>query len=157
MDQLICPDCGKILDPANHGELVCDGQVYCDGCRLYDRRLLQPREFEEIQEWSRRIIQSFGFEPVILLKGEEGPPPGPFDFLEDKKLLMAEADHRRREIVLYPAGLRLATLCHELAHLITGQDHTADWAKVFAKLAAWVKARLPESRDTAGIYAKLLK
>jgi hypothetical protein len=157
MDQLICPDCGKILNPANHSELVCDGEVYCDGCRLYDRRLLQPREFPEIQEWSRRIIQAFGCEPVVLIKGNEGPSPGSFDFLNDKKLLMAEADHGRREIVLYPAGLRLATLCHELAHLMTGQDHTVIWAITFAKLVAWVKERLPESYDTAGIYVNLLK
>ena len=157
MDQLICPDCGKSLDPANHGELVCDGEVYCDGCGLYDRRLSQTREFEEIQDWGRRICQAFGFGPVVIVEGDEGPRPGPFDFLEDKKLLMAEADHREREIILYPPGLRLATLCHELAHLMTGQDHTVTWAQTFAKLAAWVKERLPEDRFTMGMYVNLQK
>ena len=157
MRVLICPDCGKILNPANHGQLVCDGEVYCDGCRLYDRRLLQPREFEDLKEWGRRVCEAFGFEPVALVKGGTGPQPGPFDFLADKKLLMSEADHRRGEIVLYPPGWRLTTLCHELAHLMTGQDHTATWATTFAELVAWVKARLPESGDTAGMYVNLLK
>ncbi len=157
MDRLACPECGKILDPAEHGKLVCDGQVYCDGCRLYDRRLLQPRDFKELQDWNRRICQAFGFKPWPLVQGEAGPPPDPFDFLEDKKVLMAEADHREGVIVLYPPGLRLATLCHELAHLMTGQDHTAAWAVTFARLVAWVKERLPKSSDTAGIYVNLLK
>lgn len=156
MEALICPECGKTLNPADHGRLVCDGEVYCDGCRLYDRRLIQPREFEDLEEWGRRICQAFGREPTVLVKGEAGPPAGPFDFLEDKKLLMAEADHRKGVIVLHPPGLRLTTLCHELAHLMTGQDHTAAWAKTFAELAAWVKERLPHSVDTAGIYVKLL-
>ena len=157
MDILICPDCGKELNPANHGALVCDGEVCCDGCNLYDRRLIKPREFEEIQGWGRRICQAFGFEPVALVKGDEGPPPGPFDFLNEKKVLMAEADHRQGEIVLYPAGWRLTTLCHELAHLMTGQDHTAAWAKMFAKLVAWVKERLPEDHFTKGMYVNLVK
>jgi hypothetical protein len=157
LNQLICPDCGKELNPVDHGSLVCDGEVYCDGCRIYERELIRPREFQEIQDWSRRICEAFGFEPVVLEKGEAPPAPGPFDFLTDKKLLMAEADHRRGEIVLYPPGWRLATLCHELAHLMTGQDHTAAWARTFAALAAWVKARLPQNTDTAGIYVNLLK
>jgi hypothetical protein len=157
VDQLICPDCGTILNPANHGGLVCDGEVFCDGCRLYDRRLMQTREFEEILAWSRRICEAFGVEPVTLVKGDEGPPPGPFDFLDDKKLLMAEADHREGVIILYPPGLRLATLCHELAHLMTGQDHTVAWAITFARLVAWVKERVPKGQETAGIYVNLLE
>jgi hypothetical protein len=44
--------------------------------------------------------------------------------------------------MLHPPGHRLMTLCHELAHLFTGQDHTEDWALTFAALTAWVKARL---------------
>jgi hypothetical protein len=157
MNLLTCPGCGKSLDPANHGELVCDGEVFCDGCRLYDRRLIQPREFQEIQDWNRRICEAFGFEPVTLRQGDDRLPAGPFDFLDDKKLLMAEADHREGVIVLYPPGLRLTTLCHELAHLMTGQDHTLEWARTFAKLVAWVKARLPEDHYTTGIYVDLLK
>ena len=154
---LTCPGCSKILDPVNHGGLVCDGEVFCDGCKSYERQLLTARPFEEIEEWSRRICLAFGYEPVKLIPGER-PPVGPFDYLdENKKLLMAEADHREREIVLYPGGLRLATLCHELAHLLTGQDHTVTWAVTFANLVAWVKERLPKSNDTAGIYVNLLK
>ncbi|MDI6852689.1 MAG: hypothetical protein QME75_03650 [Deltaproteobacteria bacterium] len=156
MQALICPDCGKILDPADHGRLVCDGRVYCDGCRLYDRRLLEPRAFRELQEWGRRLCEAFGCETIALLKGDAGPPPGPFDFLQETKLLMAEADHRAKAITLYPPGLRLATLCHELAHLMTGQDHTAAWARTFAELVAWVKARLPEDRFSRGMYMSLL-
>jgi hypothetical protein len=156
MNHLTCPGCSKILDPANHGELVCDGEVFCDGCKSYERQLLTARPFEEIEEWSRRICEAFGYESVKLAAGER-LPVGPFDFLDDKKLLMAEADHGQGEIVLYPAGLRLATLCHELAHLMTGQDHTVAWAATFAKLVAWVKARLPEDHYTRGIYVNLLK
>jgi hypothetical protein len=77
MATLTCPDCGKILNPANHGELVCDGRVYGDGCRLYDRRLLQPREFGEIQDWGRRVCEAFNCETIALFKSADGPPPGP--------------------------------------------------------------------------------
>lgn len=157
MAQLVCPDCGKELNPTDHGALVCDGEVYCDGCRLYDRELIRPRELAELQEWSRRLCQAFGFGPVSLEAGEGPPPAGPFDFLENKKLLLAEADHRRGEIILYPPGCRLATLCHELAHLLSGQEHTIAWARTFAALVAWVKARLPQTWHTAGIYVNLLE
>ena len=152
-----CPKCGKPLDPARHGDLVCDGQVWCDGCHAYARQLLQPREFSEIQAWGRRICEAFGYAPVDLVTGDPPPPPGPFDFLEDQKLLMAEADHREGCIILYPAGCRLTTLCHELAHLITNPDHTREWAETFARLVAWVKERLPEDHYTKGIYVNLLK
>ena len=153
-----CPRCGKTLDPADHGDLVCDGEVFCDQCHRYDRQLLEPRPFEEIETWSRRICEAFGYKPPLLTTGD--PPPlveGLFDFLEDKKLLMAEADHREGVIILYPSGLRLATLCHELAHLMTGQDHTEAWARTYAELAAWVKEQLPPDHFSAGIYVNLLK
>ena len=69
---------------------------------------------------------------------------------------MAEAYHQEGVIVLYPPGLRLATLCHELAHLLTGQDHTGDWARTFAGLVARVKEQLP--RTTApGMRVNLLQ
>ena len=152
-----CPRCGKILDPACHGDLVCDGQVFCDRCHLYDRRLLAPLPLEEIAGWHRRLCQAFGFEPPPLALGDPPPPAGPFDFLADKKLLMAEADHREGVIVFYPSGLRLATLCHELAHLMTGQDHTEDWARTFAKLVSWVKSQLPPDQVAAGMRANLLR
>lgn len=152
-----CPQCGKRLDPVRHGSLVCDGEVFCDQCHLYDRRLLEPRSLEEIAAWSRSLCRAFGWEPPRLFLGEPPPPPGPFDFLEEQKLLMAEADHGTRAIVFYPAGLRLATLCHELAHLMTGQDHTEAWARTFAKLVAWIKKELPPDRVAAGIFLKLSK
>ena len=152
-----CPTCGKKLDPRRHGDLVCDGEVFCSQCRLYDRRLLEGRTFEEISHWHERLCQAFNYEAFSLAMGEPSPPPGPFDFLEEKKVLMAEADHRERVIILYPAGLRLATLCHELAHLMTDQGHTAAWAKTFAALVAWVKVQLPPDQITVGTYTCLLK
>jgi hypothetical protein len=152
-----CPRCGKPLDPACHGDLVCDGQVFCDQCHLYDRRLLEPRSFEEIAAWHQRLCQACGCEPPALTLGEPPPPAGPFDFLRDNKLLMAEAHHQEGIIVLYPAGLRLATLCHELAHLLTGQDHTEAWARTYAQLVAWVKAQLPPDRFTTGMRVNLLR
>jgi hypothetical protein len=151
-----CSRCGKTLDPAGHGDLVCDGQVFCDRCHRYDRRLLEPRSFEVIIEWHQRLCRVSGCEPPALVLGEPPPPDGPFDFLEDKKVLMAEADHREGVIVLYPSGLRLATLCHELAHLLTGQDHTEAWARAFAQLVAWVKEQLPPDHFTAGMRVNLL-
>lgn len=152
-----CPKCGKTLDPTNHGGLVCDGEVYCEKCHRYDRRLLESRPWEEITRWNRRICQAFGYPPPTLTT-EESPPlvAGPFDRLGDKKLLMAEADRRERTIVLFSSGLRLATLCHELAHLMTSQDHTEAWAQTFARLVAWVKENLPPDRYTAGFSVNLL-
>jgi hypothetical protein len=152
---LVCPGCGKALNPEAHGELVCDGEVWCDGCHRYARLLLEPRSFFELEEWNRKICRAFGFAPPVILPGEL-PPPGPFDFLEKKKLLLAEADHRQRAIILYPPGQRLATLCHELAHIMTGQEHTATWARTFARLVAWVKAQLPEDHFTGGFKVNLL-
>jgi hypothetical protein len=152
-----CPRCGKCLDPQGHGEMVCDGEVFCDVCHRYDRRLLEPRSFEDITEWHQRLCQACGCEAHPLRLGDPPPPAGPFDFLEDQKLLMAEAHHQSGVIVLYPAGLRLATLCHELAHLLTGQDHTEAWARTFAKLVAWVREQLPPDHFTAGMRVNLLK
>jgi hypothetical protein len=152
-----CPKCGKTLDPANHGGLVCDGEVFCEHCHRYDRRLLESRPWEEITQWNRRICQAFGYPAPTLATGESPPlVEGPFDFLEDRKLLMAEAHHHKGTIVLFSSGLRLATLCHELAHLMTGQDHTEAWARTCAKLVAWVKEKLPPDHFTAGIYVNLL-
>jgi hypothetical protein len=95
--------------------------------------------------------------PPALALGEPPPPNGPFDFLEDKKVLMAEAYHRAGIIVLYPPGLRLATLCHELAHLLTGQEHTGDWARTCARLVARVKEQLPPDHVTLGMRVDLLR
>ncbi len=152
-----CPKCGKTLDPAHHGGLVCDGEVFCEGCHGYDRRLLESLPWEEILRWNRRICQAFGYPPPDLTT-KESPPlvEGPFDFLTEKKLLMAEAYHRNGAIVLFSSGLRLATLCHELAHLMTGQDHTEAWARTCARLVAWVKEELPPDHYTAGFSVNLL-
>jgi hypothetical protein len=152
-----CPRCGKTLDPACHGDLVCDGQVFCDQCHLYDRRLLEPLPLEEISEWLRRLCQACGWAPPSLALGDPPPPAGPFDFLEAPKLLMAEADHQEGVIVFYPSGLRLATLCHELAHLMTGQDHTEAWARTFAKLVSWVKEQLPPDMYVSGMSVNSFK
>ncbi len=152
-----CPQCGKTLDPTCHGDLVCDGQVFCDSCRRYDRRLLELLPLKDIAGWHRHLCQAFGCKPPSLALGEPPLPAGPFDFLNDKKFLMAEADHREGVIVLYPSGLRLATLCHELAHLMTGQGHTEDWARTFAKLVFWVKSQLPPDHFITGMRVNLLK
>ncbi len=151
-----CPQCGKILDPACHGDLVCDGQVFCDVCHRYDRRLLETLPLPELTGWHRRLCHAFNCSPPSLSLGDP-PPAGPFDFLDDKKFLMAEAYHRQGVIVFYPAGLRLVTLCHELAHLMTGQDHTEAWARTFARLVAWVKSQLPPDHFITGMRVNLLK
>jgi hypothetical protein len=151
-----CPRCNKLLDPARHGALVFDGQVWCDQCHLYERRLIRPRDFEEMQEWGQKICQAFNY-PVFAIEAGQERPVNPSPFPDDTPLLMAEADHRQGCIILYPPGCRLTTLCHEIAHLATGQDHTEEWALTFARLVAWVKAQLPPDQDTAGIYVNLLK
>jgi hypothetical protein len=157
---LICPGCGKQLDPARHSELVCDGEVWCDQCRLYDRELLRPREIEDLAAWAARLLAAEGAPPVRLMAGPPQPPPDPLDPMDPgarrHRLLMAEAYHDQRVLVLYPPGCRLATLCHELAHLITGQDHTEAWAITFARMVAWVKAHLTPSLESAGFYTRLL-
>lgn len=152
---LTCPGCGKALDPKSHGELVCDGEVWCDSCHRYARLLLEPRPLSELAAWNRQICEAFGFPPPTLVPAEL-PPSGPFDFLQELKLLLAEACHRQGVILLYPPGRRLTTLCHELAHLMTGEEHTPTWARTFARLVAWVRSRLPEDHFTAGFSVKLL-
>jgi hypothetical protein len=96
------------------------------------------------------ICQEFGFPPVLL---EENPDPAVSR--QDAPVLMAEAEHRRRSIRFYAPGYRLATLCHELAHIYTGQDHSRDWAMMFAQLVAWVKTRIAEDRGPQGFRARL--
>ncbi len=153
-----CPECGKSLDPRRHDEIVCDGEVFCGQCRRYDRRLLESCAFEDIAQWHQRLCQAFGWEAPALIMGGAPLPPGSLDFLlAEKKVLMAEAYHHQGVIVLYPAGLRLATLCHELAHLMSGQGHTGAWARTFAQLVAWVKEQLPPDYYTTGMHFRLLK
>jgi hypothetical protein len=136
-----CPRCGIAIDPARHADLVCDGQVWCQNCHRYDERLLEKRSFPELETWAQQICQAFGQAPVHLRRDPDYLP-NPQKYWNGETFLLAEAFHLPRGIMLHPPGHRLMTLCHELAHLFTGQDHTEDWARTFADLMAWVKARL---------------
>lgn len=145
-----CPKCRAVLDPADHGNLVFDGRVWCDHCHAYDRELIRPRDIREIEAWSHLLCTAFGFPPVHL---EINADPAVYRL--ESSVLMAEADHRQKSILFYPPGCRLATLCHELAHLFTGQDHTRAWAGMFAGLVARVKSWLDEDQGPPGFRAKL--
>jgi ribosomal protein S27AE len=147
---LKCPKCGAILDPASHGDLVFDGQVWCDRCHEYGRELIRPREIQEIESWCHMISTAFGFPPVHL---ENDANPAVYRL--GSSVIMAEADHRQRSIRFYPPGCRLSTLCHELAHIYSGQDHSREWAEMFARLVAWVKTRLAEDQGPRGFRARL--
>jgi hypothetical protein len=136
-----CPECGKLLDLERHGYLVFDGLVWCDRCRTYDRELLWPREFQEIEAWARLMAENLGFEPIPLEYRDD-----PEIYRLEHTVLTGEADHGRRTICLYPPGLRLASLCHELAHILTGEDHTPQWAVTCARLMAWVKTALAQGQ-----------
>jgi hypothetical protein len=136
-----CPTCGKALDPEHHGDLVCDGQVWCDGCHRYDDRLMEVLSFSDLEAWTQRLCRAFNQEPVHL-RHDPDYLPDPKKYWDGATFLLAEAFHEPRCIMLYPPGQRLMTLCHELAHLFTGQDHTEVWAKTFADLIAWVKVRV---------------
>ncbi|WP_449244378.1 hypothetical protein [Desulfobacca acetoxidans] len=136
-----CPKCGKSINPTQHADLIFDGQVWCSDCSNYDPRLIEKRDFTDLWEWSRKICQAFNQAPV-LLEHDRLYLPDPRKYWRDGIFLLAEADHQKRSIMLYPPGMRLTTLCHELAHIFTGQDHTAEWASINAKLTAWVKSLL---------------
>jgi len=136
-----CPKCNKTLELDQHGDLVFDGQVWCDRCHSYDERLLQARPFPELEAWAQQICQAFGQEPVQLRRDPDYLP-NPRKYWNGDTFLLAEAFHAPRRIMLHPPGHRLATLCHELAHLFSGQDHTEAWARTFAALTAWVKGKL---------------
>jgi len=136
-----CPQCGIVLDPADHGDLIFDGRVWCDRCRRYDDRLLEKRPFPELQTWAEKICRAFGQAPVRL-RHDPDYLPDPRKYWQGDTFLLAEADHQQRLIMLFPPGQRLITLCHELAHLFTGQDHTEGWARKFAEITAWVKPQL---------------
>lgn len=153
---LSCRGCGRILNPENHGDLVCDGEIWCDSCRIYPRELLKPRDFKDILEWTEKICTGFGYAPCTVLESLEAAAD-PSVFRKERTVLMGETDHQGRIIVLYPPGYRLATLCHELAHLFTGHDHTIRWARTYAKIVAWVKERVPPDTDTLGFSVNLLQ
>jgi hypothetical protein len=141
---LFCPDCGSELDLAAHGDLVCDGQIWCLACRQYLPELTANREFAELQDWAAAICAAFGQDPVPLLENSAARSDWRLYWHNDTCLL-AEAYHEQRTILLYPPGQRFTTLCHELAHIFTRQDHTPAWAETFACLIAWVKHRLQAS------------
>ena len=133
-----CPRCGILIDPAQHGDLVFDGQVWCQGCHHYDDRLLELRPFQELETWAQQICGAFGQEPVHLRRDPEYLPD-PKKYWDGATFLLGEAFHGPRGIMLHPPGHSLMTLCHELAHLFTSQDHTEDWARTCAALIAWVQ------------------
>ncbi len=137
-NQVSCPGCGLGLDLEAHADLVCDGQIWCLACRQYPPELSTSRNFNELQDWSAAICAAFGQAPVLLLENPEALVNWRL-YWHNEKCLLAEAYHEQRAILLYPPGQRLTTLCHELAHIFTGQDHTPVWAETFARLIAWVK------------------
>lgn len=137
-----CHECGRRLDPADHGEIVYDGQVWCLTCRQYAPELTANREFGELETWAGAICFAFDQARVALVEHPEARQNWRL-YWQDNVCLLAEAYHDRRAILVYPPGQRLTTLCHELAHIFTGQDHTPIWAETFAGLIAWVKGRLP--------------
>ena len=149
-DTLECPKCGRVLDPERHGDLIFDGRVWCDRCHEYDRELIRPRDFQEIKAWSQLLCETLGLEPVSLREDSN-----PALFRKEASVVLAEAEHRQRAIVVYPPGLRLTTLCHELAHIFTGQDHDAEWAGTFARLVAWARSRLAQDQGPEGFQARL--
>ncbi len=140
--QLSCPGCGRLLDLEKHADLVCDGLVWCCSCRRYGSELEATRDLTELQDWAVRLCTAFGQEPVTVLEN----PAARSDwrlYWQGDICLLAEAYHNQRAILLYPPGQRLTTLCHELAHLFTRQDHTPTWAQTFADLISWAKGHLP--------------
>jgi len=136
-----CHGCGERLNPAGHADLVCDGEVWCGACRTYDPELVRPRPVEELAEWGERLCRAFDREPVPLDHDPEAVHDWRRYWVGDVCQL-GEADHRRGRILLHPPGYRLTSLCHELAHIFSGQDHTEEWARTFAVLVAWVRSRL---------------
>jgi hypothetical protein len=145
-----CPKCRTILNPSNHGYLVFDGQIWCDGCHDYDRELIRPRPINEIEAWSNLLCRVFDFPSVTLEKSADSTI-----FRNQDSVLMAEADRSQRSILFYPPGYRLTTLCHELAHIYTGHDHTGEWAKMFAILLAWVKSQIGNDQGPEGYQPRL--
>lgn len=120
---------------------MCDGQIWCTACRSYLPVLAANREFEELRDWAAAMCAAFDQEPVVLTENPEARSNWRL-YWQDDKCLLAEAYHGHRTILLYPPGQRLITLCHELAHIFSREDHTPAWAQTFAALIAWVKERL---------------
>jgi hypothetical protein len=138
---LACPDCGRRLDLEAHADWVCDGEVWCRGCRQYPAELNKNRDFHELQDWAGAACAAFGQEPVLLLENPQARSDWRL-YWDNDVCLLAEAYHDHRAILLYPPGQRLTTLCHELAHLFTRQEHTPTWAETYARLISWVRENL---------------
>jgi len=147
---LSCPKCRKVLRPEGHAYLVFDELVWCDACHSYDRELIRPRDFAEIKAWGQLISRHFGLGEVPIQEETD-----PQFFRQTNSVVTAEADRGQRYIVIYPPGCRLVTICHELAHIATGQDHTFPWARAFARLVAWVKSRLEADQGPDGFPARM--
>lgn len=131
-----CPKCGKAIDIREHQNLIFNGQVWCNQCRTYNYELTRLRPPQEIRFWCQRICEAFE-ENLVAIE------TFPALIYHDQPIIrVAEVDHCQRILNLYTQGLSLAILCHELAHIFTGQDHTEDWARTFAELIAWVKCQL---------------
>ncbi len=116
-------------------------QVWCDACRAYDPELLRTRPLGELAEWAALICRAFDRPPVPL----DHDPQAAHDwrrYWQGDFCQLGEADHGRGRVLLFPPGYRLVSLCHELAHIFTGEDHTPAWARTFAVLVAWVRGRL---------------
>jgi hypothetical protein len=133
-----CAACGCLLNLDDHANIVFDGLVWCLGCRKYPSYFTNNRDILELKNWSSTICNAFNQEPVHVLENPEAKYNWRLYWLNDKCLL-AVAYHDQRAILLYPPGQRLITLCHEMAHIFTKQDHTPLWAETFASLVAWVK------------------
>lgn len=141
---IACPGCGRTLDLDDHADLVCDEQVWCLDCRQYPPELTSKREVTELRDWAAAICAAFDQAPVSLVENPAANSNWRL-YWHDDTCMLAEAYHDQRAILLYPPGQRLSTLCHELAHIFTRQDHTPTWAASFVGLIAWVKKNLPKS------------
>jgi hypothetical protein len=142
-NSLACASCGCLLNLDDHANIVCDGRIWCLGCRQYPADFTSNRDILELKTWSSLICKAFDQESVYVLDNPEAKSNWRLYWVNEKCLL-AEAYHDQRAILLYPPGQRLITLCHELAHIFTRQDHTPLWAEAFARLVAWVKKSLSD-------------
>ncbi|MDD5642371.1 MAG: hypothetical protein PHX53_12025, partial [Syntrophales bacterium] len=90
-----CPRCGILIDPVQHGDLVFDEQVWCQGCHQYDDRLLEARPFPELESWAQKICAAFEQEPVHLQR-DPAYLPDPAKYWHGATFLLAEACHGSR-------------------------------------------------------------
>ena len=98
-----CPKCGKILEPDRHGQMVFDGQVWCDRCHRYDKRLLELRPFRDLETWAQRLCRAFAQDPVHL-RHDPDYLPDPRKYWTGATFLLGEAFHEPRCVMLHPPG-----------------------------------------------------